>query len=592
MADSLLAAAAAVTSQPGFELFDQNIVYTDRHNINPTVSQKFDDDARPDLAQADIDAPVQEPPPPYSQLQSLPQHRPRDGPATLVQPAAEISQIPAQAPPQPEPEQLPRPVQDLESDPRYKCLVTQDQNTGDCCTISFPNVFLRLNKLYAFELQLGFAPSGVVNRLGNLNHSLILQQAFIAGWAMLTVVAFPLLPQFLCCLWVIGQLVFVVFNLVCMCVIIENNCTKVGAQFAVTVIALLLTLLDMLYVCCRTKPQEGEQQPLIGNEQNRRTHSRLAMWLSRYSDLLRLIITEAMVYAFVGTTLTIEGAFGAEELNNCPSSTSGFRAVLLFSTLGGFIFLVYVVHFLVICRKLYICWRMRRKSSTSCQGAFLIVMFLLLFIGERIIQGYGLGIIIVAHNVCAQVDISSLVILFVGTCFIPVLSIVTYFIRSHGEITDFCIVYCTSYLRELEQISERPGTSLATKNAIQALLRRYEFEALQASSEPYFNWRNLFGNFYQRLFSPVVNVLSLLCSVAGVLYLYGVSTFYSCEEHDTFGCTSNTFLFALIAFFCVVNVHILFISVALCIYIVISPIAALLYLVRKCREYQRLGDMY
>ena len=582
MADSLLAAAAAVTSQPGFEQFDQNIDHTDRHNIPdcyPTVSQKFDDDIRPDLAQPTINALVQEPPPPYSQFQSLPQHRPSDDSATLVQPAAEISQIPAQAPPQPEPEQLPRQVQDPESDPRYKCLVARDQNTGDCCTISFPNIFLRLNKLYGFELQYICAPSGIVNRLGNLNHSPILQRAFIAGWAMLTVVAFPLVPQFLRCLWVIGQLVIVVLNLVYTCVIIiESDRSKVWAQLAVTATAMSLALVDMLYVCCRTEPQEGERQPLIGNERNQRMHNRFAMWLWKYNDLLRLIITEAMGYAIVVTTLKVHVDLKVEF--ECQNISGTFVYIgLLYISSSGFIIFVYVVQFLVICRMLYICWWMRRKSSTSCQGAFLIIMLLLLFIGERIIQGFGLYII---GNYYSIFYGPSYIILIVGTCLLPVLSIVTYFIRSHGEIVDFCIVYCTSYLRELEQISERPGTSLDTKNSIQALLRRYEFEDLQVSSAPYFkyNWRNLIHNCYRRLISPVVTVLSLPYTAAGVLYLLGIiyTTFI---DIDLYYCPLlSGFPFPLapimIAFFFVVNVHTLSTSLVLFIYIITSPIAALI----------------
>ena len=573
MADSLLAAAAAVTSQPGFEQFDQNIDHTDRHNIpdcNPTVSQKFDNDIRPDLAQPAINAPVQEPPPPYSQLQSLPQHRPSDDSANLAQPMAdhEILQIPAQTPPQPEPQQLPRPVlvQDLESDPRYKCLVAQDQNTGDCCTISFPNISLRLNKLYGFELQYICAPSGIVNRLGNLNNSPILQRAFTAGWAMLTVVAFPLVPQLLRCLWVIGQLVIVVLNLVCTCLIVKSDCSEVWAQLAVTATALSLALVDMLYVCCRTEPQEGERQPLIGNEQNQRMHSRFAMWLWKYNDLLRLIITEAMGYTIVVITLTVHAARGVE-FDNCHNiSTSVYRVGLYISS-SGFIIFVYVVQFLVICRMLYICWWMRRKSSTSCQGAFLIIMLLLLFIGERIIQGYGLYII-GSFSISYDPSYNAFyIILIVGTCLLPVLSIVTYFIRCHGEIVDFCIVYCTSYLRELEQISERPGTSLDTKNAIQALLRRYEFEDLQVSSAPYFkyNWRNLIHNCYRRLISPVVTVLSLPYTAAGALYLLGIIMVGFLNP-----------LLPLFIIFSVVNVHIASTSVVLSIYIITSPIAALI----------------
>ena len=567
MADSLLAAAASVTSHPGFEPIDQNIVCTDRHNIpdcdNP-VSQKYDSDVTPD---ADIDAPEREPPPPYSPLPPLPQYRLRDDPATLNQPAAEILQTPAHVLPLPEPHPLrilqpelqhsPPELHNPESDPRYKCLQAQDRNAGDCCGISFPKVYLRLNKLYTFEQQCGCTPSGVVNRLGNLADSPMLQRAFIAGWAMLATITFGRLPSWTYVLWLITQFVIALFSLVYTCLTIIEDCTNFWAHVVISATGLLFALVDMLYMYSRTRPEEGERQPLIRNEQNQRMCSRLTMWLSKYSDLLRLIITEAMGYAFVVTTLT----------NECPFLGSSSVLSAVFPSSGAFFILVYVVQFLLICRILYVCWRMRPKFSTNCQGAFLMVMFLLLFIGERIIQGFGLFII----GVAPQVDTSSLIILIIGTCFVPVLGFVTYFIRSHGEIVDFCIVYCTSYLRELEQISERPSTSLGTKNAIQAILRRYDFEALQVRSEPYFNWRNLYGNCYQRLFSPVVNILSLLCSVAGALYFSGILIFGTCVGQATSDCTSNIFLLiALIIFFLVVNAHILCIA--------ISPIATLLYL--------------
>ena len=461
MADPLLpVAVAAAISHPGSEVFYQNIVHTDRHNIpNHPIQQKVDNEPTADPAldpfhdtdsELDIDTPMQEPPPPYSQPPQL------LFPPTLSQPTAELPQIQAQAPPQlvGQPQQLPQahlnvqqpdeeppqPIQDWpgrlqdpESDPLFKCLLAQDQNTGDCCSISFPKFYLRLNRLYAREMKLLGAPSGLVNRLGNLANSSILQRAFIAGWAMLTTFAFPLIPSHaLRCIWAVGQFVFALLSFILSCSIAKYNCDSVWswAQFVITFSAFLLATLDMvscLYVAFKqrheTEAQEGERQPLIRNEQIQ--SSRLKKWLWRYNDLLRLIINEVVGYGIVLTSLvSVDSEFRWNYIvSYCPNSTeknkhTNLRLILLTASLFGFGVFVYIVQYMVICRMLYIRWWMRPKSSERCKGTYLIIMFLLFYTGHRITQSLGLATIGIIHadrDSYFQADYEQIFII-VGTC--------------------------------------------------------------------------------------------------------------------------------------------------------------------------------
>ena len=105
----------------------------------------------------------------------------------------------------------------------------------------------------------------------------------------------------------------------------------------------------------------------------------------------------------------------------------------------------------------------------------------------------------------------------------PVLGIAAFPILRHGWIQDFCIVWCTDYLSQLEEVRRNPQTPQDTRDTIQELLRWFDYQSLIEESRPLTEtrtWNNLLYTI-QRPFILLMCIPYMGCMVilvVGVLF--------------------------------------------------------------------------
>jgi len=212
--------------------------------------------------------------------------------------------------------------------------------------------------------------------------------------------------------------------------------------------------------------------------------SRYKDWLYKYSDVLRLAVSEIVTYLILFSPTITSALTGS-----CPRLTNRVNAWMLACSAATFLILVYVTQLLFLVKfTIYLCKEM--KPPTRSKGMGLLFHLLAHFIVYRIIQNLLIVFLITETYVYCEVDSTTcqLVLLSVVSVLIyltPVVGILTFLVLKHGRIYDLCVVYCTDYLSYLNTIQCNPNTAQETKQSIQTALTKFEFEILMMESHQY-----------------------------------------------------------------------------------------------------------
>ena len=188
-------------------------------------------------------------------------------------------------------------IEELEGDPRYRCLRTQIDSPhwsrNNCCQ-SCRNCITTSERLWNDKLQ----------------------RAYNSGWAMLMSSVFPVAPNHTFqCFWVLCQLMFAIPLVVLSSLQLTGQesvsyCNAFNATFS-TATANALALLFLVLACCDTlacflivfqkcfsqqqNQQPHEAEPLLRYNWRTSCMSRYRDWLYKYSDILSGSLTEGNI---------------------------------------------------------------------------------------------------------------------------------------------------------------------------------------------------------------------------------------------------------------------------------------------------------
>ena len=392
-------------------------------------------------------------------------------------------------------------IEELEGDPRYQCLRAQIDSPhwsqNNCCQ-SCRNCITTSEHLWNDKLK----------------------RAYNSGLAMLMSSVFPVASNHtLRCFWVLCQLMFSIPFVVLSSLQLTgqesiSNCNdfNITISTATANVNFSFALLFLVWACCDTlacfvivfqkyisqqqNQQPHEAEPLLRYNWQTSCMSCYKNWLYKYSDILRLVVTEIFTYfILVSPTIT--------------SSLTGFcsyltvNVVMLACSAATFLILVYITQLLFFVN-FTIHLRSRMKPRTRSKAMWLLLRFFVHFVGYRICQ--TLLVFQVYYYGFTIAYISAVVGIL--TYFTPVVGILTFLILKHGWIYDLCIVYCTDYLSYLHTIQCNPNTGQETRQSIRADLSKFEFEVLMHESHKYKSSRSAV-NFAYPLLSAKTILLSL-----------------------------------------------------------------------------------
>ena len=426
-------------------------------------------------------------------------------------------------------------LKELEEDPQYHCVRAQidppHQSWNHCCQ-SCRNFFMT-------------------------SQTDKLQRAYNTGWAMLMSSVFPLVPNHtLRCFWVLCQLMFAIPLIILssqqLMITGQESTLNCTVQFNVTISELysaavvntLLALPFLAWACCdilacfliavqkyfsqQQNQQPHEAEPLLHYNGRTSCMSCYKNWLHKYSDVLRLVVIEIVMYLIlVSPTIT------SSRTGSCSPWMLGYSA-------ATFLILVYVTQLLFFAKFTIHLWS-QMKPPTRNKAMWLLFRFFVHFVGYRICQTLLVVLLIsIPHPLSGAIGI--LVIL---TYLTPVVGILTFFALKHGWIYDLCIVYCTDYLSYLNTIQCNPNTGQETRRSIQTALTKFEFETLMTESHKYKLSRS-FVNFAY----PSLSIRVILLSLPNAFCLIALLTFGALA----YGSTSiSPSLFTIIVFLLLVN---------------------------------------
>ena len=196
--------------------------------------------------------------------------------------------------------------------------------------------------------------------------------------------------------------------------------------------------------------------------------------------------------------------------------------------LVAYFLLVYLAQIVAIIQMILLLRKTRHRTPAWRMADSLALQLLLHYVVQRVAQVVLFIIYVifrdsltcfVKHNTYALVCIVASVYLT------PVLGIAAFPILRHGWIQDFCIVWCTDYLSQLEEVRRNPQTPQATRDTIQELLQWFDYQSLIEESRPLTETRTWGKLLYtiQRPFILLMCIPYLSCMIIlifGVLFMF------------------------------------------------------------------------
>jgi len=249
--------------------------------------------------------------------------------------------------------------------------------------------------------------------------------------------------------------------------------------------------------------------------------SRYRDLLYKYSDILRLVVTEIVTY-FILVSPTVTEDF--------LCLTTPVSVAMLVCSAATFLILVYITQLLFFV-KFTFHLRSQMKPHTRSKAMWLLLRFLVHFVGYRICQTLLMVLLIQIYVLYCISDLYSTTwltlstVVLILTSLTPVVGILTFLVLKHGWIYDLCIVYCTDYLSYLNTIQYNPNTGQETRRSIQTILTKFEFEVLMRESHKHKSSRSAV-NFAYPLLSIRAILLSLPNAVCLIVLIICVVLFY------------------------------------------------------------------
>ncbi len=468
------------------------------------------------------------------------------------------------------------PNADLAGDPNYFCVRAQMEGGGtgnDTRTTCFTSLCINLGKVSYKAAKLCLSPL-IPQRNGVPSDSHYMQQAFVTGWAMLTSFVFPLVPShYLRCLWVLAQFLFAIAASSMICAAFPIFIITIFPAFFCIVLAILdliCCLVVLAKQCLGNRTANSEAQPLIPRQYR---DSGITLWFSKYNDILRLAITEMILYGVLVFILPVN----AQELHNQPINIVYYthvRFALFIIMVVGFVLFVYIVQFLALARMFAIKFQLTLHSPARRKTFLLFHHLILQYVGQRTIQVVMLitSVHLQVSSHSTEFDSSYLDIVFIAYL-TPVITLLTSFVLYYGWIEDACTVRCMDYLQGLDKIGSNPQTSRATKEEINRILAFYDYQNTSGEVSR-FSQRNFSRNYLYPLQSPLTMLLclpSLACLVAYFARLFA----------DT---SALWWVIPQVVGFVLLDAHLIFVLLCLLIFLPVS-LFALVYRI-ACKPQQ------
>ena len=398
---------------------------------------------------------------------------------------------------------------ELEEDPRYQCVKSQiepsesqDQCSGSCAKCYTP--VIQLNSCHTWTRNVSQYQCGMFEDLIPNDK---LQRAYVTGWAMLMSSVFPflLVPNHkVKGLWVLCQLVFAILLFGLSVAAQMQSQAALVALLVVTTMGLLLAIVDAVscfatalieYITQQQNEQLHEAEPLLHHNHNSRS-SLKDKWF-RYSDLMRLVVSEMIVWVLI-LVVSWQPYTGPEVSIICGLMYSAVAVLII----------VYSTQLLFGLRFTVNLWRqLEQLPTTRYKATWLLFRFWLHFISYRVFE--ILYLVLLALDIDYVDPDWQFPTIGILTYVTPVVGILTFFILKHGWIHDLCITYCTDYLSYLNLVQCNPNTAQETKQSIQAALMKFEFQTLTQESHKYRNCNTRVTNFLYPISNPLIFLFTL-----------------------------------------------------------------------------------
>ena len=426
----------------------------------------------------------------------------------------EVTQAPADRvsgdPPVPVP---PGTVLELDNNPLYHCLRAQMNNrNSQCCGA--------LNTLYAHTFQ-----------FPRVTHSALsptLERAYLAGWAMVNTVMFPLVRNHtLRCVWALVQFVLLGIGLPS----VLSGCGYFYTSLTFNIVAIIIAFIDTVVfftiTSCQRYVGEETRQLLLGHH-----HIGIAgrwgrlkrgyAFVNKYNDLVRLAYAEVFLFIITATELLPLVTGDHVTINGFPCQFywAGMSPILV-----AYLLLVYLAQIVAILQMLLLIRKTRHRTPAWRMAGWLTLQLLLHYMVHRVAQAaiFIIYIRFVDSLTISEHNTYAFVCIVASAYLTPVLGTAAFPILRHGWIQDFCIVWCTDYLSQLEEVRRNPQTPQDTRDTIQELLQWFDYQSLIGESRSMTEtrmWNNLLYTIQRPfiLFMCIPYMGCMIILVFGVLF--------------------------------------------------------------------------
>ena len=330
----------------------------------------------------------------------------------------------------------PRTVLELENNPLYHCLRVQMNNrNSQCCGA--------LNTLYAHTFQ-----------FPRVTHSALsptLERAYLAGWAMVNTVMFPLVGNHtLRCVWALVQ--FVLLGIALVSTLGTWGCDYTSLIFNIVAIfiAYIDTVVFFMITSCQRYVGEETRQLLLGHHHigtggRWGRLKRVYAFVNKYNDLVRLAYAEVFLFIITATELLPLVTGATFDDYPCRIDWGVMSPILV-----AYLLLVYLAQIVAIIQMILLLRKTRHRTPAWRMADSLALQLLLHYVVQRVAQVVLFIIYVISRDSLSisKHNTYAIVCIVASAYLTPVLGIAAFPILRHGWIQDFCIVWCTDYLSQ------------------------------------------------------------------------------------------------------------------------------------------------
>ena len=330
----------------------------------------------------------------------------------------------------------PRTTLELDNNPLYHCLRAQMNNrNAQCCGA--------LNTLYAHTFQ-----------FPRVTHSALsptLERAYLAGWAMVNTVMFPLVGNHtLRCVWALVQ--FVLLGIALVSTLGTWGCDYTSLIFNIVAIfiAYIDTVVFFMITSCQRYVGEETRQLLLGHHHigtggRWGRLKRVYAFVNKYNDLVRLAYAEVFLFIITATELLPLVTGATFDDYPCRIDWGVMSPILV-----AYLLLVYLAQIVAIIQMILLLRKTRHRTPAWRMADSLALQLLLHYVVQRVAQVVLFIIYVISRDSLSisKHNTYAIVCIVASAYLTPVLGIAAFPILRHGWIQDFCIVWCTDYLSQ------------------------------------------------------------------------------------------------------------------------------------------------